>query len=187
MLSAADEKTGTVRFNKSDVGKVPAGWTVAKTGSGEGSVCKVIEDEGAPSKSGCVLAQVAESLNNVFNLCVKDDGTYKDVELMVDFKARAGKSDQGGGFVWRYQDNNNYYVCRMNPLEDNYRVYKVVNGKRSPQFQDAHVKVPVGEWHTLQVKMVGDRIECFLDGKKYLDVKDSSITGAGKVGRSPRK
>jgi hypothetical protein len=30
--------------------------------------------------------------------------------------------------------------------------------------------------------MVGDHIECFLDGKKLLDVRDSSITGAGKVG-----
>ena len=34
--------------------------------------------------------------------------------------------DQGGGPVWRYQDANNYYIARMNPLEDNYRVYKVV-------------------------------------------------------------
>lgn len=182
VLYAGDDKAAAVRFNKSDVGKVPAGWTVAKTGNGEGSVWKVVEDDTAPSKSGCALAQTAESPSSVFNLCVRDAGTYQDVELIVDFKARAGKRDQGGGFVWRYQDHNNYYVCRMNPLEDNYRVYKVVNGKRSAEFQDAHAKVPVGEWHTLKVKMVGDRIECFLDGKKYLDVKDASITEAGKVG-----
>jgi hypothetical protein len=30
--------------------------------------------------------------------------------------------------------------------------------------------------------MAGDHIECFLDGKKYLDVKDDSIKEAGKVG-----
>lgn len=70
----------------------------------------------------------------------------------------------------------------MNPLEDNYRVYKVVNGRRSAEFQDATVKVPMNEWHTLSTKMAGDHIECFLDGKKILDVKDSSITEAGKVG-----
>jgi hypothetical protein len=70
----------------------------------------------------------------------------------------------------------------MNPLEDNYRVYKVTNGKRSAEFQDKEVKVPLNEWHVLQVKMTGDHIECFLDGKKYLDVKDDSIKDAGKVG-----
>ena len=41
---------------------------------------------------------------------------YKDVELYVSFKAVAGDEDQGGGFVWRYQDNNNYYICRMNVI-----------------------------------------------------------------------
>jgi hypothetical protein len=32
--------------------------------------------------------------------------------------------------VWGYQDANNYYLARLNPLEDNYRVYKVVAGQR---------------------------------------------------------
>jgi hypothetical protein len=30
--------------------------------------------------------------------------------------------------------------------------------------------------------MIGDYIECFLDGKKHLDVHDSSIPEPGKVG-----
>src|SRR2546430_12814131 len=50
------------------------------------------------------------------------------------------------------------------------------------EFQDAGVKIPAGEWHTLKIKTVRDHIECFLDGKKYLDVKEGSITKAGKVG-----
>jgi hypothetical protein len=182
VLWAAEDKARSIRFAKDDLGKVPAGWKAAKTGKGEGSIWKVVEDETAPSKTGYALAQTAQSPSNVFNICVVEDSKYKDVELMVAFKAVAGKRDQGGGFVWRYQDNNNYYICRMNPLEDNYRVYKVVNGKRSAEFQDETIKVPVGEWHTLKVKMEGDRIECFLDGKKYLDVKDASIIEAGKVG-----
>jgi len=70
----------------------------------------------------------------------------------------------------------------MNPLEDNFRVYKVVGGKRSAEFQNAEVKVPAGEWHTLSVKMVGDKIECSLDGKKYLEATDDAFTKAGKVG-----
>jgi hypothetical protein len=179
---AEEGKQRAIKFSKDDVGKAPTGWKAEKTGKGEGSIWKVVEDDTAPSKSGLALAQTAESPSSMFNICVLEDSKYKDVELSVSFKAVAGKKDQGGGFVWRYQDNNNYYICRMNPLEDNYRVYKVVNGKRSAQFQDAEAKVPVGEWHTLKVKMEGDHIQCFLDGKKYLDVKDDSIKEAGKIG-----
>jgi len=182
IVLAADDRTRAVKFSKDDTGRVPAGWKAEKTGKGEGSVWKVVADDTAPSKSGFVLAQTSDDPDALFNLCVADDGSYKDVELGVAFKAVAGKKDQGGGLVWRYQDADNYYIARMNPLEDNFRVYKVVGGKRSKAFENADVKVPAGEWHTLKVKMAGDHIECFLDGKKYLDVKDESITKAGKVG-----
>jgi hypothetical protein len=181
-LLAADEKVPALKLGKGDVGKVPAGWKAEKTGKGDGSVWKVVADDTAPSKSGYALAQTAEGPSSLFNLCVADAGSYKDVDLSVAFKAMAGKRDQGGGLVWRYQDADNYYIARMNPLEDNFRVYKVVNGKRSAEFQDAEAKVPAREWHTLKVTMEGDHIQCFLDGKKYLDVKDASIQKPGKVG-----
>jgi hypothetical protein len=178
----ADEKETAVGFQKGDLGKVPAGWKADKTGKGDGSVWKVVADESAPSKTGYALAQTAESPGSMFNLCVADEPSLKDVEVSVAFKAVAGKKDLGGGIVWRYQDANNYYIARMNPLEDNFRVYKVENGKRNKEFQDADVKIPAGEWHTLKIKMVGDHIECFLDGKKYLDVKDGAFDKPGRVG-----
>ncbi len=180
-LLAAEDKVRSFAFGKDDVGKLPTGWKAAQTGKGE-SVWKVVADDTAPSKTGFVLAQTTDDRNALFNLCVTDQPRLKNVEAMVSFKAVKGEKDQGGGLVWRYQDANNYYVARMNPLEDNFRVYKVVGGKRSKEFQSADVKVPAGEWHTLKIKHVGDHIECFLDGKKHLDVKDDSIDKAGKVG-----
>jgi hypothetical protein len=179
---AADDKVRTLTFAKADLGKVPVGWKADKTGEGEGSVWKVVADDTAPSKGGYALAQAAEGPGSLFNLCVASDTDYKDVEVSVSFKAIKGKNDQGGGVVWRYQDAKNYYICRMNPLEDNFRVYKVVDGKRSKEFQNAEVKVPAGEWHKIKVTQSGEKIECFLDGKKLLDVKDDSIIKSGKVG-----
>src|SRR5207237_3872771 len=128
-------------------------------------------DTTTPSKGGFALAQTAVGPSALFNLCVLDGAAAKDVEVSVAFKAVAGDKDQGGGVVWRYEDANNYYVARVNPLEDNFRVYKVVGGKRSAEFQNADIKVPTGKWHTLKVRMAGDHIECFLDDKKHLDVK----------------
>ena len=180
-VAAADDKERRFRFNKDDLDKLPASWRAAQTGKGK-SVWKVVEDETAPSKTGYVLAQSTANPNALFNLCVADEPSLKDIEASVAFKAVKGEKDQGGGIVWRYQDANNYYVARMNPLEDNFRVYKVVGGKRSKEFQSADVKVSTGEWHTLKIQHVGDHIECFLDGKKHLDVTDDTITKAGKVG-----
>jgi hypothetical protein len=171
-----------ITFTKADLGKVPTGWKADKTGTAEGSVWKVVEDSSSPSGTGYAIAQTAAGPGALFNLCILEDSSYKDVEIIVSFKAMEGKLDQGGGIVWRYQDANNYYVARMNPLEDNFRVYKVENGKRSQQFQNAAVKVPAGEWHQLKIKQIGDRIECFVDGKKYLDVKDDTFQKAGKIG-----
>jgi hypothetical protein len=179
----ADEgKVRAFKFGKDDLGKIPAGWKAEQTGKGEGSVWKVVEDDTAPSKSGYVLAQTARSPGGVFNICAAQDTNYKDVTLSVSFKAVAGESDQGGGFVWRYQDNNNYYICRMNPLEDNYRVYKVVASKRTQLGGKEGVKVKTGEWHKLKVEVKGDKMEGYLDGEKLWEITDETYKGAGKVG-----
>jgi hypothetical protein len=179
---AADDKPFGFHFTKDEVGKLPRGWKADHTGKGEGSVWKVVADDTAPSKTGLVLAQTAEGPDALFNLCVAEDTKYADVEISVAFKAVKGKEDQGGGVVWRYIDGDNYYLCRMNPLESNFRVYKVEGGRRSTFQSKEDIKVPAGEWHTIKVKMAGDQIECFLDGKKYLEAKDSTFTKAGKVG-----
>jgi hypothetical protein len=179
---AADEKARSFTFSKEDVGKLPKGWKAAQTGKGDGSVWKVVADDTAPSKKGYVLAQTAEGPNAFFNLCVAEDTKYQDVDISMAFKAIKGKLDQGGGVVWRYSDGDNYYIARMNPLEDNFRVYKVVAGKRIQLQTKEDLPVKAGEWHTMQVKMAGDHIECSLDGKKYLDVKDDTFKEAGKVG-----
>jgi hypothetical protein len=185
LIPASDlHQARNITFAKSDLNKSPTGWTVTQTNQGENSsVWKVVADATAPSRTGFALAQTAASPNAVFNLCIANDASFKDVEVHVSFKAMAGKRDQGGGIVWRYQDENNYYVARMNPLEDNYRVYKVIAGKRIQlETTKDDVVVPAGEWHKLTIRHVGDKIECFLDGKKLLAAKDNDIAKAGKVG-----
>lgn len=140
---------------------------------------KVVADTTAPSQPN-VLAQLAKSSGSTFNLALITDTNYKDADITVKIRAIAGRNDQGGGLVWRAKGTKNYYIARYNPLEDNYRVYKVENGKRT-QFQSTDIKHTSG-WHTLRVTMTGDHIECYYDGKKYLDVKDNTFREAGKIG-----
>ena len=182
VVSADDEdKSKIPPFVGADAGKLPTGWTATKTGKGDGSVWKVTEDATAPSKTGFVLSQLSAK-TDVFNVCVCDTVTRKDVEVSVAFKANKGEGDQGGGVVWRYQDADNYYVARFNPLESNYRLYRVVGGQRKQLATKEELRVKAGEWHTLTVKMTGDAIACSLDGKQHLEAKDDTFAKAGKVG-----
>lgn len=178
---ASDSAAQTWSFEEDDVGKLPRGWTAAKTGDGEGSVWKVTEDKSAPSGAR-VLAQVAKGPSPLFNLCIADGSAIQDFQLSVAFKAVDGKIDQGGGVVWRYVDSSNYYVTRFNPLETNFRLYKVVDGKRMQLATKEGLEGPAGEWHKLVVRMEGDDITCSLNGTRHLEATDATFAKAGKIG-----
>jgi Domain of Unknown Function (DUF1080) len=127
-----------------------------------------------------VLYQKAKNDDSTFNVALIQGTSFKDIDLSVRLKAVAGEVDRGGGLIWRAKDKANYYICRYNPLEDNYRVYKVENGKRT---QFASAKVPGDEaWHTLRATMVGAKITCYLDDKKLLEAEDSTFPEAGRIG-----
>ena len=107
--------------------------------------------------SNRVLAQTAQNADSVFNLILRPDVLYADVELSVRLKAVKGIVDQGGGLVWRAKNAKTYYIARYNPLEDSFRVYKVVDGKR---IQLGSVKAAGdNEWHTLRITMNGGKID----------------------------
>ena len=127
-----------------------------------------------------VLAQMASSPDRVFNVALARETRARDLSLSVRLRPVEGKEDQGGGLVWRARDAKNYYIARFNPLEDNFRVYKVVAGKRT-QLGTVDVNRPEG-WHTLTVRMVGDHIVCVLDGAARLDVRDATFPDAGMIG-----
>lgn len=181
VILGQEAKTQVWDFEDAKLGALPTGWTVAKTGEGEGSVWRVAEDKSAPSGAR-VLAQTAAGPRPLFNLCVVDDASLQDLTLSVAFKAVEGKVDQGGGVVWRYADESNYYIARYNPLEDNYRLYKVVDGKRMQLATKEKLPAPAGEWHTLAITMKGDSIECSLNGTKHLEAKDDTFAKAGQIG-----
>jgi hypothetical protein len=127
-----------------------------------------------------VLLQTAKNVGRVYNVALLEDSNLTDVDLSVRVKPFKGKEDQGGGVVWRARDAKNYYVVRYNPLEDNFRLYKVVDGERT-EFGSADV--PGDEkWHTVRATMHGRKIACYLDGKKTLEFEDATFPDAGKVG-----
>lgn len=178
--TAANIRTG---FDKEIPGKLPSGWKVESTKQdGPLATWEVTADPSAPSApSVLALTSSKHGSDSTFNLCWTDRVKFKDGSIELKFKAVAGEVDRGGGPIWRVKDKDNYYICRANPLESNFRVYYVKDGKRK-QLASASLEIPSGTWHTIKVEHVGDHIVCSLDGKQLLDVHDSTFTEPGGVG-----
>src|SRR6266852_1311942 len=140
----------TVNFDDATPGAPPPGWTATQTGSGNAK-WTIEKDDTAPSKPN-VLKQSGEA---TYPVCLKDDTSVKDGFVEVKFKPIAGKEDQGGGVIWRAKDADNYYICRANALEDNFVLYKTVEGKRTSLDivgrkggYGVDAKVAKNQWHT---------------------------------------
>ncbi len=129
-----------------------------------------------------MLAQVdADTTDYRFPVAVANEPSLRDVKLSVRCKPVSGTVDQACGLVFRYRDQDNYYITRANALEDNVRLYHVVKGDRR-QFAGWNGKVSSGAWHSLRVDAKGDRFEVYWDDKKVIDAHDGTLTDAGKVG-----
>jgi len=166
----------TINFDRDEVGKVPTGWTAGVTG--RGSPKWVVQaDPTAPSKPNVLM----QSGQGTFPWCVKKDVSIGDGFVAVKFKSISGREDEAGGLVWRWKDGDNYYVARANALENNVSLYHTSSGSRiTIKYVDAPVSP--NQWHTLRVEFSGKQIKVLLDGKVYIDLQDSHISGPGAVG-----
>jgi len=168
-------------FDGDTPGQMPAKFHSAKTGGGSPEKWVVTADPTAPSKPNVVAQMSTDQTDYRFPLLISDEGSFQDLDVTVKFKAVSGSIDRAGGLVFRLKDPNNYYIVRANALENNYRLYHVVNGRRS-QFAGAHLKVTSGEWHELRVEAAGNKITCYYDGNKKIEATDDTFKDAGKVG-----
>ena len=167
-------------FDDNKPSELPVGFQNAFTGKGEPGLWVVKKIEHAPSADNVVEQTKLDDTDYRFPLLVLDGVSYKDFMAFVRFRAEGGKSDQAGGLVFRYKDNNNYYVLRANALENNVRLYTVINGNRR-QIGGKDTRVTPKEWHLLKVICKADKIQCFFENTKMIEVSDNTFD-SGSVG-----
>ena len=127
-----------------------------------------------PSGDRQVLAQTVET--QPWAVAILEDKRFTDVDVSVRFRPVSGKEDASGGIIFRAKDGRNYLLVRANALENNFRLYTIVNGKRST-IASARVTEPqLGAWHTLRVAATGPKIQAYLDGTLLLDHEDKTFT-----------
>jgi hypothetical protein len=176
----------TIDFSDDAVGQAPKGFAFGYTAKAGAPGKWIVEAEGANK----YLAQVdANNTRARFPAAVVSDISTADVDLSVRFRPISGSVDQAAGLVWRYRDQDNYYVVRANALEDNVVLYKVEKGTRTdlPVMGEGRTygkktEVPAKQWSTLRVVANGRLFEVYFNGTKLYDVEDATFTQAGKVG-----
>ena len=168
-------------FDADTPGKPPAGWKFDFTRPKDGQATWTVKKDAKAFSGTNVLTLKADSAGHVFNVAMALGTSYKDVMVRTRLRPETGREDQGGGVIWRCKDADNYYICRLNPLESNFRVYKVVDGRRR-KLDSARIEAQPGKWYAIRARMVGDHITCYVDGKKLLDVHDDTFKDAGMVG-----
>lgn len=175
-----------VDFEQDTVGQPPKGFVFGHTRKVGTPGRWAVQPEGG----GKHLAQLdADRTRNRFPMAVLTDVSASDVDLSVRFRPLSGRVDQAAGLVWRYQNEDNYYIVRANALEDNVVLYKVQNGQRTDlpvtgegRTYGKPADVPTGQWSTLRVVTTGPRFEVYFNGAKLYEVEDSTFSGTGRVG-----
>jgi hypothetical protein len=175
-----DDKEVHVNFEDRSQGK-SLSFDSALTGKGGPVRWELLQDESAPNGPTVLAETSGDRTSNRFPLAILKGFEARDVEVRVRFKPVSGKVDQAAGLVVRLEDPDNYYIARANALEDNVRLYKVVDGKRR-QFAGVDVEVPAGEWQELGLKAEGDRLTVSLDGRELFAATDRAFAEAGRVG-----
>jgi hypothetical protein len=159
----------------------PPSFETGLTGKGGPVRWERLRDEDAPNGPTVLAETSGDATSDRFPLAILENFEARDVAVSVRFKPVAGEVDQAAGLVVRLRDEDNYYIARANALEDNVRLYKVVDGKRR-QFAGVDVEVPAGKWQELGLKAEGERLTVSLDGEELFGATDRTFAEAGKVG-----
>jgi hypothetical protein len=179
-----------IRFDRSQPGKAPDGWTIAMTHAGGPPQWQVLHDDSGPSPR-LVLAQTSrDATAGRFPLAIWEGTSIRNGEVSVAFKPVDGSVDRAAGIVWRFQDQNNYYIVRANALENNVVLYRVENGVRlsiAPKGQPSRAygvkhEIPSGRWNTLRVEFTEGSFVVFLNTERLFEAEDRTFATPGKVG-----
>ena len=175
-----------IDFAGDAVGQPPKGFLFGHTAKVGAPGTWVVQAEG----TNRYLAQTnADATRSRFPVAVVNDSSTADVDVSVRFRPVSGRVDRAAGLVWRYQDEDNYYLVRANALEDNVVLYKVERGRRTDlpvkgagRTYGKAAKVPAGQWSTLRVVATGSRFAVSLNGADLYEVEDTTFAMAGRVG-----
>ena len=182
--------TETVNFDRLLPGAMPPFWTATATNGGAAPRWEVRRDSHAPTRQN-VLALVSPGASeSSFPLAIYDHSIFADGDLSVKFRIEGGRKAKSAGIVWRYQDQNNYYLLSFSADENRIVLYRVQDGQIRPipivgakpgQVGVKH-EIKTGQWYITRVTFQGSRVRVSFGNRRLFDADDAGIQVPGKTG-----
>jgi pyruvate,water dikinase len=112
-----------------------------------------------------------------FPLAIAKESWMTSGRARVRVKPVSGSIDQAGGLAFGIRDINNYFVFRVNALENNAILFEFQRGKRI-QRMSVELAVESNQWHDLAVEVEGGEIRGLVDGQEAIRfVADRPVEG----------
>jgi pyruvate,water dikinase len=129
-----------------------------------------------------VGAKYQEFLDNIrayyyFPIAIAKESAVSDAVLQVNVRPVSGSIDRAGGLVFGLMNVGNYFVLRINALEDNFNLFEFINDRR---FQRAtvHRKIETAEWYRIKVEISGQTLKGYLDNELLIEyTAERSLNG----------
>ena len=114
-----------------------------------------------------------ELLDNIeayfyFPLAIARDSEVSEGTLRVRVKPVAGSIDQAGGLAFGIKNINNYFVLRINALEDNVILFEYVNSRRLTR-ATVPKEIKKDQWYLLAVEFSGHTLKGYLDDELLIE------------------
>lgn len=112
-----------------------------------------------------------------FPLAIAKNSETGDGRIAVDVLPEGGRIDRAGGIVFGLRNAANYFVFRINALEDNAILFEYVEGKRIER-KSAKAAIKTGQWYRLGVTVAAQDIRCTLADATVIEYRaDRTVTG----------
>ena len=173
-------------FDHAALGKTPPDWVVS--GHGGSSRWEILPDRTARTQP-YVFARVSGHHQDGFSLAVLNPLTVRDGDISVRLKMVSGQN-QSGGLVFRYRDENNYYLVRADARDREVCIDRVQNGRTFPVRPRGMPPSALGvkhnvlpnTWSILKISVRGSRFQVYVNHRRILQADDGAWSGPGKVG-----
>ncbi|ABM27590.1 PEP/pyruvate-binding domain-containing protein [Nitratidesulfovibrio vulgaris] len=98
-----------------------------------------------------------------FPLAICQESRMADGSLRLHVRPEGGRMDRAGGLAFGIRNAGNYFVLRLNAVENNVILFEFVNSRRV-RLERVDVRIRSGTWAELGVDICGKTVRCLLDG-----------------------
>jgi pyruvate,water dikinase len=103
-----------------------------------------------------------------FPLAIAKNSAMGNGRILVAVKPDSGNVDRAGGIVFGLRNAANYFVFRINALEDNAILFEFVNNKRLER-KNSYQVINAKTWYSLQVEIENRSLRCLVDGQLLIE------------------